>query len=229
MNIHDNHGAANPRSRTVDTSDTAIGPDGRAQVGTPVYDAMVQALVMAQSTGDAAADPLIDGTSDGSNDTPGGPAAAHTPVEDWIDHRYGNLSTLSPAVDPDSPEGAAILSLFRRIKEHEEPNGRWPSCDVAEEVTGWFTELGINPDHHPTDARHALRIALRNRPGHGPGSTVYGVRIGTDHRDPEPLIRTALHVLVRQLGPSTSIELISDDRHLLALVEHTGQIPTTGS
>jgi hypothetical protein len=55
------------------------------------------------------------------------------------------------------------------------------------------------------------------------------VRIGTDHHDPEELIRTALHVLARQLGPGTSIELVSHDRDLLARIEHPAQTLTPGS
>ncbi|MBB4908917.1 hypothetical protein [Actinophytocola algeriensis] len=83
-----------------------------------------------------------------------------------------------------------------------------PAGDVVTVITGWFTELGIDPDERPESVGRRLRLALQERTGGGLASSVYGVRIGTEHDDPEAFIRTALHVLTRQLGPCTTIELV---------------------
>jgi hypothetical protein len=148
---------------------------------------------------------------------------------DWVDHQPGNPSTRSVVIDPDTPEGMAILSLFRRVKDVEEGDGSWNGGAVANEVAEWLIELGIDLNQGLTDARRALRTAARERSGRGPASAVYGVRIGTDNHDPDSLIRTALHVLTRQLGPGTSVELVSSDRDLLARIEYSTPTLTPGS
>lgn len=152
---------------------------------------------------------------------------------DWVDQWYGDPPAPTPVIDPDAPEGAAILSLFRRLKDLKHRDGNSPGADVVNALTGWFTELGIDPDEQPLRAGRRLRLALRESPGGGIASSVYGVRINTDHDDPEALIRTALHVLARQLGGGTSIELVSHDRDLLARIEHDrpdpNRVPEAGS
>jgi len=229
MNSHHTDGPADRHFSKIGTTpdgsaDTPTGSDARTQASadTPVYDAMVQALAATQPVSDVEVDSSVVRARDNPVDPRRLRAGADTPVRGWVDHRYGRPSA-SPVVDPDSPEGAAILSLFNRIKGVEEGDGSWPGGDVVNEVTSWFLELGIDPDQSPTDARCALRTALGERPGRGPGSTVYGVRIGTDHHEPEALIRTALHVLTHQLGPGTSVELVTHDRDLLARIEHHPQ------
>lgn len=181
---------------------------------------MVQALAATQHLIGAAADSSVVRASENLDAPRGLHADADAPVSDWTDHRFGRPSASSPMVDPDSPEGSAILSLFSRIKDIEEGDGNWNGGDVVDEITNWLLELGIDPDQDPTDARCALRTALGERPGRGLGSTVYGVRIGTEHHDPEALIRTALHVLTNQLGPGTSVELVTHERDLLARIAH---------
>lgn len=76
------------------------------------------------------------------------------------------------------------------------------------------------PNECPSEVGHRLQLAIREPPGGGLTSLAFGVRIRTDHNDPELLIRTALHVLARQLGPSTSIDLVAHDRGPLARIEH---------
>ncbi|GAB3448842.1 hypothetical protein [Actinophytocola sediminis] len=227
MNSHHTDGTSDRHANTIGTTpdssaDTSTGSDVRTQASAdaPIYDAMIQALAVTQPVSDAAADSIAVRALKNHDDPRGLHTGADAPVRDWDDHRYGRPSASPPVVDPNSPEGAAILSLFSRIKDIEEGDGSWPGSDVVGEVTSWLLELGIDPDQDPTDARRALRTALGERPGRGPGSTVYGVRIGTDHHDPESLIRTALHVLTHQLGPGTSVELVTHDRDLLARIEH---------
>lgn len=244
------HGDADHRaSDTAATGDHVIAA-AAASTDTPLFDATVQALAGAPSanSGTAAtrsasatestntasgsgADVALDtgsnaGELDGTDDDPDTPDQS---VMDWVDHQPGNPSTHSAVIDPDTPEGMAILSLFRRMKDVEEGDGSWNGGAVANEIAEWLVEQGIDPDQDPTDARQALRTAVQERPGRGPASAVYGVRIGTDHHDPDSLIRTALHVLTRQLGPGTSVELVSSDRDLLAQIEYSTQTLTPGS
>jgi hypothetical protein len=243
------HGDAQSRASHTTTGDLVI-PAETASTDTPLFDATVRALADApapnseavatesasatESTNTAsecAPDAALDtgsntGEPDGPDDNPETPDQS---VMDWVDHQPGNPSTRSAVIDPDTPEGMAILSLFRRIKDVEEGDGSWNGGAVANEVAEWLIEQGIDLNKGPTHARQALRTAVRERSGRGPASAVYGVRIGTDHHDPEPLIRTALHVLTRQLGPGTSIELVSSDRDLLARIDYSTQTLTPGS
>jgi hypothetical protein len=148
---------------------------------------------------------------------------------DWVDQQPGNPSTRSAVIDPDTPEGMAILSLFRRAKDVEDGDGSWNGGAVVNEVAEWLIELGVDLNEGLTDARQALRTAVRERSGRRPVSAVYGVRIGTDQHDPDSLVRTALHVLTRQLGPGTSVELVSSDSYLLARIEYSTPTLTPGS
>jgi hypothetical protein len=197
-------------------SDDTPGGGEIHSTDTPLFDATVQAL---------ADNPT--GTGTAAEDTTGQLAGdLADPDHDWVDHWYGDPATPTPLLNPDTPEGAAILHLFHRIKEIEHADGRWPAVDVLTEVIEWFASLGIDCTSRPQDAGRRLRLALRDRPGGGPMSAVYGVRIGTDHNDPEPIIRTALHVLARQLGPGTAIDLVAHDRDVLARIEQP-YAPTT--
>ena len=141
--------------------------------------------------------------------------------EGFADEWYGE--PIEPPFDPDTPEGTRILRLFRRIKDIEHSDGSW-SLDVIDLLTTWFSDLGIDPEENPTDAGTRLRLALRDDTTGRTPSAIYSLRIGTDHDDAEPLIRIALHALARQLGPGTCIDLVSDERDLLARIE---QIPNT--
>lgn len=197
--------------------------------GTPLFDATARALAAAQ-TADATSASTETNPADTATGGIVGSASepATTGQEDWVDQGYGDPAKPTPMMDPDSPEGAAILGLFRQIKDIEESNGRWPAVDVVAQLTTWFTALGINPDEQPGQARQRLRLARQDGVAGQSVGTVYGVRIGTHHDDPELIVRTALHVLARQLGPGTSIELVSHDRAVLARLEHPHG-PTAGS
>lgn len=165
---------------------------------TPVFDATVEALTAPQT---------------GPSQDPEASNAIAWPNAECIADTDGTI------LDPDTPEGVAILSLFGRLKSIEEGDGSWPGGDAVQELTGWFANLGIYPEDEPTEVEHRLRAAAREIPGGGANSS-FGVRICTDHNDPEMLVRTALHVLVRQLGPGTSIDLITHDRNVGAHIEH---------
>jgi hypothetical protein len=200
--------------------------------GTPLFDATARALAAAQT-----ADATSASTDTNPEDTTAGSTVGRasepadtgdTGEEDWVDQGYGDPAKPTPMMDPDTPEGAAILGLFRQIKDIEESNGRWPAIDVVAQLTTWFTVLGINPDEQPGQARQRLRLARQNGVAGQPAATVYGVRISTHRDDPDLIVRTALHVLARQLGPGTSIELVSHDRAVLAHLEHPHD-PTAGS
>jgi len=198
-------------------SDDSPGTGEIPHTDTPVFEATLQAL----------ADKHTAAHTGAGEDTQGQLAGDMVdPDHDWVNHWYGDPTTPAPVLNPDTPEGAAILHLFGRLKAIEHADGRWPAGDVATEVTDWFTSLGIDCTSRPLDAGRRMRLALRDRPGGGPASTVYGVRIGTDHTDPEPIIHTALHVLARQLGPGTAIDLIAHDRDVLARIEQP-YAPTT--
>ncbi len=244
---------APPSVSNYDDADTVPG----TSVDTPVFHATVQALATDQRAADATVDSIPGptfavqhagtntnlGTANdfgtatdpgtalgGIAPRPDSPEDTHDAADvDWVDQWYGDPSAPTPALDPDSPEGAAILSLFRRVKDIAKGDSNWPGADVLNALTNWFTELGIDPDEQPVTAGRRLRLALRERPGSGLASSEYGVRINTDHDDPEPVIRTALHVLARQLGPGSSIELISHDRDLLTRIERPNEVPMAGS
>lgn len=228
------------------TNDTDANVAGSMDTGTdtPLFDATAQALAAAQTVhGVTSATGVTSGSEDTSpvDTNPQGVHAGGTvgcasepanggdaAENDWVEQGYGHPTKSTPVMDPDTHEGAAILELFRQIKDIETSNGRWPAGDVADQLTAWFTELGIDADERPRDAERRLRLALRDGVGGRPAASVYGVRIGTDHDDPDLIVRTALHVLARQLGPGTSIDLISHDRHVLARLEHQ-PTPTASS
>ena len=222
-----------------DDATNTSGITGAAESGstdtrtdTPLFDATARALAAATATRATASasqginpeDTNTDRTVVRANE----PATSEESAEkDWVDQRYGDPSKPPPVIDPDTPEGAAILQLFRQIKDIEKSDGRWPAVDVVAQLTTWFTALGIDPDEHPRNAEQRLRLAQPDAFG-GRTASVYGARIGTHHDDPELIVRTALHVLARQLGPGTSIDLVSQDRNVLARLEHP-PAPTAGS
>jgi hypothetical protein len=224
-NSHCEHAEATPDANPH-TVDAAADADTRAGAGadTPVFHATVRALAAAQPGTNTPTESIVGGTAAGAAPLAGHPERSspqhvQDELEDWIEQQYGDPPTSSPVLDPDSPEGAAILSLFGRIKDIEGRESDWPGADVVDVLTAWFTEMGINPDEDRMINGRRLRLALREHPGCGLASSVYGVRINTEHDEPEALIRTALHVLARQLGPACSIELVSHDRALLARIE----------
>ena len=96
--------------------------------------------------------------------------AAGESIEDEIDHIRGRdplpprvllagelaaLLAVAPfgALDLDvaHPAVRAILALFARVKELEQAGGSWDGADVVATLTGWFDELGIDPDRSVTE------------------------------------------------------------------------------
>ncbi len=72
-------------------------------------------------------------------------------------------------INPDSTESTALLTLFRRLKAVEEPDGSWPGADVVDELTVWLPSIGLHPDDDPDQALQRLRT--RPHPW-----TVFGLR-----------------------------------------------------
>lgn len=63
------------------------------------------------------------------------------------------------AINPDSPEGDAILALFADITTL--PAGTAQSCPVTDLVCAWFARLGLDTDADPSTVTAQLR---RHRP-----------------------------------------------------------------
>ncbi|GGM67608.1 hypothetical protein GCM10012275_42720 [Longimycelium tulufanense] len=139
-------------------------------------------------------------------------------LDSWLE-QYANPVDPDPMLDPDTFEGGAILRLFRRLKNVEEPDGSWSGATVVEELTSWFQDLGFDLSEHPMDAGRRLRLALRQQPGRQLTSKLYGARIGTDHDNPESIIRSVLRGLVVALGPGTGIDLVSYGGEVLGRFE----------
>ncbi|WP_406690345.1 hypothetical protein REH65_31240 [Saccharopolyspora sp. ID03-671] len=78
-------------------------------------------------------------------------------------------STPALWINPDTPEGAVILALFRRLKGVEKSDGSWPGSDVADELTDWLARIGLHPDDDPDQAVRHLRTRPRTW-------TVFGLR-----------------------------------------------------
>ena len=72
-------------------------------------------------------------------------------------------------VNPGTAEGAAIITLFRRLKAVEEGDGAWPGAEVVDELNSWLISIGLHPDDSPDQAVRTLRT--RARPW-----TVFGLR-----------------------------------------------------
>lgn len=72
-------------------------------------------------------------------------------------------------VNPDTAEGAVIITLFRRLKGVEEGDGSWPGADVVDQLNAWLMSIGLHPDDDPDQAVRRLRT--RPRPW-----TVFGLR-----------------------------------------------------
>lgn len=182
-----------------------------ARETTPLYDLTAAALAAAANPTPATEEAPADGVEQLAN--PANPADPPAPPP--------------PLLDPDTPEGAAIMRLFRQIKNVEEVRGDWNGGDVVDVLSGWFTDLGIDPDTDPLDAGRRLRLALRDHPGGRLFSATYGVRIGTDNTNPDPIIRAALRDLAAHLGPGTGIDLVGHDRAVHERFENP-PAPATG-
>ncbi|WP_447002405.1 hypothetical protein ACRAKI_22045 [Saccharothrix isguenensis] len=144
----------------------------------------------------------------------------------------GDVTAGAVGFDPDTVEGAAVMGLLRRYKdiEHDAPEGGVSGGDVIGMLKDWFGSLGVDLADDPLTAAQKLRLAVRRRPG---GSLrargVYSVRIGTEHPEPDHLVRAALHALAERLGPGTGIDLSNCDGGLLARYEYAAapQAPAT--
>jgi hypothetical protein len=67
------------------------------------------------------------------------------PEHTHTDRSRGHAPTV--ALDLTGPAGAAIVELFRALKNMEQSDGSWPGADVVGYLTGtWLPGLGINPD-----------------------------------------------------------------------------------
>lgn len=209
---------------TNDTTKADTPDDMDTGVGTPLFDATVRALAAPGTAPDATSGVS---SADGHTQAEGATVRGEDPGDrrdaedgDWVDHGWDDSSAPTPVLDPDVPEGMAILRLYRQLTDIAHSDGRWPGNDTVSTISAWFAELGIDEHDRPADALRRLRQAACQHHGGKTPSAVYGVRIRTDHDDPELIIRTALHVLGRQLGPGTSIDLVSHDRDVLARIEH---------
>lgn len=158
--------------------------------------------------------------------SPGDACTVEDVEQAWVESWYGDPPAGRTVIDPDTPEGAAIIRLFRWIKEVEEPDGSWPGGDVVQQLTDWFTSLGIDPDEPSMDAGQRLRLQMRNRPGGSMTTSVFGLRVGTEHDNPQRIIEAALTSLARQLGPGTGVDLVSFDRELLTRIEQPAASPS---
>lgn len=180
---------------TPGTNRAVLRSDGEQGIGTPVFDELNAALgdlSRAATTGPTTTD--ID------------------EVAAWVDQWYGDDPPTSwPGIDPDTPEGAAIMRLFRRVKEVQQADGTWPGGDTVEQLLDWFHAVGIDPALHPLDADCALRLAARRQASHPPTVVHYTARISTQHVAPEPVISDALQALVTGLGPGTTADLTDAD------------------
>lgn len=54
-------------------------------------------------------------------------------------------------LDVAQPAVGAVLSLFARVKEIEQSDGSWNGGDIVAILTGWFDELGIDPESSVTE------------------------------------------------------------------------------
>ncbi|MDA3644368.1 hypothetical protein LZ318_30850 [Saccharopolyspora indica] len=83
-----------------------------------------------------------------------------------------DTDTAPDRIDPDTTEGAAIMSLFTTVKVLEEGDGGWPGAEVVPALERWFIELGIDPGHQPDAVAEELRSGRRRW-------TVFGLRDNT--------------------------------------------------
>ena len=160
--------------------------------------------------------PVYDGTvvdvTEATSDVDEAPQEAW--VQDWPS------AEPEPAIDPNTPEGAAIMRLFRTLKYIQGADGSWDGGHVIAEVRSWFRRLDIDPDaNDPTEVGQRPAMAARVRPGDHFRAN-YGIQIGTDHDDPEPIIRRALHTLAGALGPGTRINLVNAGSQIIARLDH---------
>ncbi|WP_461122940.1 hypothetical protein [Saccharothrix stipae] len=124
------------------------------------------------------------------------------------------------------------MRLLHRYKdvEHDDPKRGVSGGDALGMLRDWFRSLGVDLGDDPLTTAQKLRLAVRRRPG---GSLrargVYSVRIGTDHAEPDHLVRTSLHALAEQLGPGTGIDLSNCEGGLLARFEHAAPRQAPGT
>jgi hypothetical protein len=176
--------------------ETAAAESAAAEMATPVFDAIVAAVSTPEST-----------------DPEPGEADKVDEEQAWVDQWYGD-DPPDPDIDPETREGAAIMRLFRMIKDVEVDDGMnsWPGGDVVEQLLClWFSSLGIDPDGHAMDTAQRLTLAARARPGQSLRAADYAVRIGTENRDAEQILTAALDALADRLGPGTGVHLHSTD------------------
>jgi hypothetical protein len=103
------------------------------------------------------------------------------PNHTHTDRGRGHAPTV--ALDLTGPAGAAIVELFRALKDMGESDGSWPGADVVGYLSGtWLPGLGINPDG-PADtltATPAAPVCAHRRVNVEFSTTVYAV---VQHRD----------------------------------------------
>ncbi|MCW7991075.1 hypothetical protein XF35_39145, partial [Streptomyces platensis subsp. clarensis] len=54
-------------------------------------------------------------------------------------------------IDPTTPEGEAIVTLFNLIQADEEEDGTWNAVDAVDTLCRWFRERGIDIDAGPIE------------------------------------------------------------------------------
>jgi hypothetical protein len=83
-----------------------------------------------------------------------------------------------------------------------------PDGDAVATLKDWFRSLGVDPVEDPATTAQKLRSAARRHPGTALNAQdAHSVRIGTDHPEPDHLVRTALQAPAERLGPGTGIGL----------------------
>jgi hypothetical protein len=185
-------------------ADEPDSPHDSHRTDTPLYDAMVHALSAHESVSSP-------GSAGGelSGDTAQA-TAGESSIQDSVNPVQADPPMPRYVIDPDTPEGTAIFQLFRRLHDIVQGGVDWPGADVVMALTLWFAEdLGIDPAEPPLVAENRLRMALCGPADGRPSTTVYRVRIGTNHAAPKPIVRAALRDLARRLGPGTGIGLVT--------------------
>lgn len=129
-----------------------------------------------------------------AEDIPAAAATAEAPVP-------------APRAAGDLAPPAAILDLFRRMKELEDCEGSWNGGDVVEALCEWFTEYGIDVDADEVAAAQALRLPAwlaRTLTTTSLDESSLVIHVRTDHDRPLEATRAYLSALVWGLGKETS-------------------------
>lgn len=181
---------------------SAVAESAAAEMATPVFDATVDAVSRACASASASPESEAEAESEVVGDA----------EQTWVDQWCGD-DPPEPDIDPETREGAAIMRLFRMIKNVEVDDGMnsWPGADVVDQLLAWFPSVGIDPNEHPMDAGRRLTLAAHARPGQSLRAADYTAQIGTENRDAEQILTTALNALADQLGPGTGVHLHSLD------------------